>query len=158
MTLFSPHNNYTTTRDCTGLLFNKENVILRKGIWFSFLTLANLVHFNINCIGSVIMKETLKYLIEFNALTKSVVVLLCSVATILPVFSQSGIDTIRNECTGYYSLSARNILDGLNTNSLRISNLYQANFSNWNTWNKDYALSFWVEIGEGLDAQLLLNN
>ena len=35
MTLFSPHNNYTTTRDCTGLLFNKENVILRKGIWFS---------------------------------------------------------------------------------------------------------------------------
>ena len=104
------------------------------------------------------MKENLKYLIEFKVLTKSVVILLCSVATILPVFSQSGIDTIRNECTGYYSLSARNILDRLNTNSLRISNLYQANFSNWNTWNKDYALSFWVEIGEGLDAQLLLNN
>jgi len=109
-------------------------------------------------IGSVIMKATLKSLVEFRALTKSVFVVLCSVVTILPVFSQSAIDTIRNDCKGSYSLSARSILNGLNINSLRVSNLYQANFNNWNTWNNDYALSFWVEIGEGLDAQLLLNN
>jgi hypothetical protein len=38
MTLFSPHNNFTTTRDCTGLLFKKENVMLRKGTWFSLFT------------------------------------------------------------------------------------------------------------------------
>ena len=100
----------------------------------------------------------LKIELVCRALIKSVVLLLLGVMPIVPAKGQSGIDTVRNECKGSFSLSARNILNDLNTNSLRISNLYQAKFSNWNTWNKDYALSFWVEIEEGLDATLFLNN